>query len=57
MGNTAFSQPIQSNVQDLVISETEMTTLILHNDTLTYILISLGIDLGVLIYFYQKYQQ
>lgn len=57
MGNTASSQPVQSNIQDLVISETEMTTLILHNDTLTYILISLGIDLGVLIYFYQKYQQ
>ena len=54
MGNTASSQPIQFKVQSLVIGETNF-----HNDTLTYILISLGITvvLGVMFYFYSKYRQ
>ena len=58
MGNTASAQPVQTNVQSLVIGDTEMTTLNFQY-TLTYILISLGIALvlGVLFYFYRKYQK
>ena len=58
MGNTASSQPVQSNVQVLVIRKTEMAMLNLHNNTLTYILVCLGIAvvLGILIHFYRKSQ-
>ena len=31
MGNSASSQPVQSNVQGLIIGESDMTTLNLHN--------------------------
>ena len=51
IGNTASSQPVQSIVQSLVVGKNKMTTLYLHNDTLTYILISYW---GVLIYYYRK---
>ena len=38
MGNSASSQPVQLNIQGLVIEEADMTILNLHNNTLTYIL-------------------
>ena len=56
IGNTASSQPVQSNVQELAIVET--TTLNLHNNTLTYILVCLGIALvlDIMAHFYRKYR-
>ena len=59
MGNTASSEPERNNVQGLVIEESDMTTLDFHNDTVTYILISIGIvvAMAIMFYFYQMYKQ
>ena len=50
MGNTASSEPTQNHVQGLVIEESDITTLNFHNDTLTYILVSIGIAVAMRIY-------
>ena len=50
MGNTASSESVQNNVQGLVIEEPDITTLNFH-DTITYILVSIGIAMAMAIMF------